>query len=45
MSCKDDNNCTCSNRAETWEKQDGRWLCQAKECTHHLEGGGCSMGQ
>ncbi len=29
----------------TWEKQGGRYVCQAKECTHYLEGGGCAMGK
>jgi len=29
----------------TWEKINGRWICQAKQCTHWLEGGGCKLGK
>jgi len=29
----------------TWKKLDGRWICQARECVHHLENGGCSLGK
>lgn len=29
----------------TWKKIDGRWICQAKECLHWLEGGGCVLGK
>jgi hypothetical protein len=29
----------------TWKKVDGRWQCQAKQCTHWLEGGKCGIGK
>lgn len=29
----------------TWENVEGRWVCQAKQCTHWLEGGGCGLGK
>lgn len=28
----------------TWKKVDGRWLCQAKQCTHWNEGK-CKIGK
>ncbi len=28
----------------TWEKQDGRWVCLAKECTHWSDTG-CLLGK
>ncbi len=42
--CSDDG-CSCERRAETWSKQDGRWICQAKTCTHWLNDGGCKLGK
>ena len=29
----------------TWKKIEGRWVCQAKQCLHWLEGGGCKLGK
>ena len=29
----------------TWKKVGGRWMCQAKQCTHWLEDGGCGLGK
>lgn len=43
MNC--DNNCSCENRAETWENDEGRWICKAKECNNYLKGGGCKLGK
>lgn len=37
--------CSCEKRAETWKSTDGRWLCQAKHCTHWVSGGGCKLGK
>lgn len=31
---------------ETWIKvHGGRWVCDAKQCTHYLKGGGCKLGK
>ena len=32
-------------KENTWAKDRGRWVCQAKECQHFLEGGGCKLGK
>ncbi len=29
----------------TWENIDGRWVCQAKQCQHYLDGGGCKLAK
>jgi len=29
----------------TWKKEEGRWICQAKQCTHYKKGGGCKLGK
>jgi len=29
----------------TWKKVDGRYICQAKKCTHWLKDGGCTLGK
>lgn len=29
----------------SWEKIEGRWVCQAKQCLHWLKGGGCALGK
>ncbi len=38
-------NCSCSTRSETWEKEEGRWVCQADKCPHSCKGGGCKLGK
>jgi len=29
----------------TWEKVDGKWICQAKQCVQWMEGGSCKLGK
>jgi len=29
----------------TWEKIDGRYVCQAKQCCQWMEGGACKLGK
>lgn len=30
---------------KTWEKKNGRYVCQAEHCPHWRKGGGCELGK
>uniref|UniRef100_A0A6M3KSC9 Uncharacterized protein n=1 Tax=viral metagenome TaxID=1070528 RepID=A0A6M3KSC9_9ZZZZ len=35
----------CNEQKVTWSKNEGKYTCQATQCLHFLDGGGCKLGK